>query len=160
MKRFILLLSACILFFTGTSLHAQSHMPSNQFGVGLYADPGGEKVDLPGGISLTYAVAHNIHIGSNIALQVVSGGSSFALAPFARYLFSGPVNPYAQGSLAILSQGGTTDLGMVFGGGLAYGVSQNFFTNFNLDLLSFIFTHGGSVGFSFSNVTVGASWFF
>ena len=159
MKRITILLFALLLACT-TTIYAQSKMPSHQFGLGLYADPAGTGLGLPGGVSLTYAISHDMQVGSALGLDIVSGGAKFAFAPFFRYLFSGNVNPYLQGAFGLVARPGTTDAGFLLGGGLAYGVSQNFMLNLNLNLLTAVFTNGGGVEFSFSNVSAGGSWFF
>jgi hypothetical protein len=162
MKR-ALLLTAFFLFFAGTTLHAQSKMPSNQFGLGFFLEPG------TGGLSGTYAISHNIHVGTYLSLGVgsVNGNSSpttFLFAPFFRILFPGVVNPFVEGNVQVQGSGvageSQTDVGIGFGGGIAYGISQNFDVDFDLGLIGVGFTHGGSFSFGFSNVGVEGKWFF
>lgn len=162
MKRAILL-SVFVFLLAGTTLRAQSHTPSHQFGLGFFLEPG------TGGLSGTFAVSHDIQVGTFLSLGVgsVNGNSNpttFLFAPFFRYVFAGAVNPFVEGDLQVqgASVGGEsqTDVGIGFGGGIAYGISQNFNVDFDLGLIGVGFTHGGSFSFGFSNVAVEGKWFF
>ncbi|MDP4242957.1 MAG: hypothetical protein Q8921_09500 [Bacteroidota bacterium] len=137
--------------------------PSGQFALGLYVQsPTG--LDAPGGISLTYAATPEMQVGSYLGLLVLSGGGSssttFELEPYVRYLFYGSVKPFVQADLLILSLGGGTNVGLGFGGGLAYAISPAFSINFDMSLLGVAFTNGGGIEFGFSNVKAGGEWFF
>jgi hypothetical protein len=161
MKKTILL--SVILLALTSSVHAQSKMPSNQFGLGFFLEPG------LGGLSGTYAISHNIHVGTFLSLGVgsvngTSNPTTFLFAPFFRFMFPGAVNPFVEGSLQVQGSGAggesQTDVGIGFGGGIAYGISQNFDVDFDLGLIGVGFTHGGSFSFGFSNVGVEGKWFF
>jgi hypothetical protein len=161
MKRAILL-SAFAIFFAGTTVRAQSHMASHQFGLGLYIQsPTG--IEAPGGISLNYALSHDIQLGSYFGLLMVSQGGSntmFAFEPYFRYLISAPVNPFIEGQFLVISPGGTTNVGVGFGGGLSYGIGPNFNLAVDMRLFGVAFTDPATIEFGFSDLKLVGTYYF
>ena len=154
----LVVVASLIMLATHSTIRAQNAPPSRQFGVGVFSGNTG------GGLTGTYAIDRQLQVGTYFALGVTSGGgassTTFDLSPFVRYQFQAAVSPYIQGGFSIISGGGQTNFGLVFGGGLAYYFARTFGIHADVDILSILFTNPSLIGFGWNSTRIGAMWFF
>ena len=154
-----IVLSCCLLFVCSVSAFAQkSAPPSGQFGVGIYQSASA----LPSGVTLDYAMNHNLDLGTYLGLLVQSGGgtaTTFGLAPYIRYSFHSTVSPFIQGGIAVIGGGGTSTFGIFMGPGLAYYLDSHFGVHAEFDFLGIAFTDPMGVGFGWGSTRIGLQWF-
>ncbi|HEY3875779.1 MAG TPA: hypothetical protein VGM92_09900 [Candidatus Kapabacteria bacterium] len=166
-------------FITHAAVYAQDQHPSGQFGVGVYS----VRSSLPSGLEGVYALTSSFQIGAEVSLGVTSTGSStttipngtggfttvstgststtaFYAAPFARLLFgTGNVNPFIQGAVQILSNG-TTNVGIFFGGGVAYHINKELALQAGIDIVNAMFSTPSTISFGWSIIRADGDWYF
>lgn len=151
-----------LIVISGSFAFAQKNAPpSGQFGIGIYS-VNSLITEPPGGMTFTYALSHSMQLGSYFGLDVASGDigslTEFTLKPFFRYMMEAAVSPFFQGGMNVITSGGTTGVGLFFGGGLAYYLSQTFGIHAEMDVMQIGFSPSGII-FGFSNVKAGVEWY-
>lgn len=148
---------------SGSLAYAQKNEPPTaQFGIGVYAISN----FIPSGIEGIYAINTNLQVGTEFSLAINSGiwgGNTILFAPFIRYAFPSNVSPFIEGGFQLINVsvggGSTTNSGIYIGAGVAYYLNHEIGVHGGVDIINTFFSPSGT-SFGWSNVRVGADWFF
>ncbi|HCN04204.1 MAG TPA: hypothetical protein DIS79_01175 [Bacteroidetes bacterium] len=159
MKSFAAFAAAAIVSVFSASV-ASAQSPSEQFGFGVSAGDG-----MVGGHA-AYAITPAFHIGTQLGLIVSDGNNQFVLAPYGKFLFSGPkeLKPYlwAQFGIATGQAQGTgtgTRTGLAIGGGAEYFATPNVGIFGQIAVLDLGFGDFSYTNFGLLSPRVGIEWF-
>lgn len=129
--------------------------PSSQLGIGASTE----------GAQIQYAISPGFHLGSIFGLTSTSpavgdGVTTIVIAPYARFLFEGTVNPFLEAGIGIVSASSTTNTNLFLNGGLEYFITRNVGIWGKVGILELPFEDGATKVFGLAGGGAGVEWFF